>query len=250
VRVLILGGTGEARALALALDERRDVEVVSSLAGRVRNPALPVGAVRVGGFGGPDGLADYLLAGRFDALVDATHPFAATITAHAVEACRRSGVRGVVLARPEWAPQPGDDWTRVPDVASAAEVCAAAPDGCVFVTTGRRDLAAFAHDVRHTHLVRTVDAPEPPLPPATTLVLDRGPYTVAGETELMRTHGVVVLATKNSGGPMTAAKLTAARDLALPVVMVERPALPAGAVCVHTVDAALAWLDRHGEAPT
>ena len=243
MRVLLLGGTGEARALADALADRPDIELTSSLAGRVSNPTLPVGAVRMGGFGGTEKLAAYLRDERIDRVVDATHPFAATITAHAEKAARDADVPLLVLRRPGWTEQPDDDWTRVPDITSAAAATAQAPPGCVFVTTGRRDLAAYATDDMHHHLVRAVDPPDPPMPPHTTVLLDRGPYTVEGETELMRTHGVVIIATKDSGGPMTFAKLVAARTLGIPVVVVDRPAVPDGVQTVDSIAAATAWLD-------
>lgn len=244
MRVLILGGTGEARALAADLVRRPGSEVVSSLAGRVSDPALPLGEVRIGGFGGISGLSAYLADGAFDAVVDATHPFASTITANAAAAARSLSLPHLVLQRPAWAPGPGDQWTVVPDIAAAARATAAAPDGTVFVTTGKRDLGAFIADDRHLHLVRAVDPPQPPLPPKSVVLLDRGPFTVDSEAYLMRANNVVVLATKNSGGPMTSAKLDAARELRVPVVMVERPALPEGVTVVETVAAASSWLDN------
>jgi precorrin-6A/cobalt-precorrin-6A reductase len=243
VRVLILGGTGEARALAAALADRPGMIITSSLAGRVRDPALPAGEVRIGGFGGTTGLAAYLREQRVDAVVDATHPFAATMSAHAAEAATLTGVPLLGLRRLGWTEEPGDDWRRVPDISSAAAAAATAPPGCVFVTTGRRDLAAFAGDGLHDHLVRTVDPPSPPLPPRTTLLLDRGPYTLEGEGALMDEHGVVVLVTKDSGGPMTRAKIVAARERRIPVIVVERPAPPQGVRVVTSVEAATAWLD-------
>jgi precorrin-6A/cobalt-precorrin-6A reductase len=243
VRVLILGGTGEARALAAELAGRPGVAVMSSLAGRVSDPALPVGAVRIGGFGGVAGLVEYLAG--VDVLVDATHPFAATISAHAAQASAETGRPLLALRRPGWAPQPGDRWRRVPDIgAAAAAVAAAVPAGCVFVTTGRRDLAAFAGDSGHDYLVRTVDPPSGPTPPRMTLLLDRGPYTVEGEAALMREHAVTVLVTKDSGGEMTRAKLVAARERGIPVVMVDRPPLEVGVPAVATVAEAMQWLDR------
>jgi precorrin-6A/cobalt-precorrin-6A reductase len=243
VRVLILGGTGEARALAGALHDRPGVEVVSSLAGRVSNPALPVGEVRIGGFGGVAGLVEYLRSAHIDAVVDATHPFAATISAHAADAAVTAGCPLLALRRAGWTEQHGDVWTRVPDIEAAATVVALLPPGCVFVTTGRRDLAAFAADDRHDYLVRTVDPPTGQLPGRMTLLLDRGPYTVEGEVGLMRQHDVIALVTKDSGGAMTYAKLVAARDRGIPVVMVERPPLPPDVAAVATVEDAIAWLD-------
>lgn len=241
MRVLILGGTGEARSLAARLvDAGHDVE--SSLAGRVSNPALPPGRVRVGGFGGPDGLAAHLTTNAVDAVVDATHPFAATISANAAVAAHRVGVPLLALRRPGWSAGAGDDWTRVPDVAAAAAHAAATGPGTVFVTTGRRDLAAYAADASHGYLVRTVDPPAGATPPRMTLVLDRGPYTVDGELALMRTHAIGLLVTKDSGGALTEAKLVAAAMLELPVVVVDRPAVPAGVTCVDTVDTAAEWV--------
>jgi precorrin-6A/cobalt-precorrin-6A reductase len=239
VRVLVLGGTGEARALASRLVDA-GVDVVSSLAGRVQRPALPAGAVRIGGFGGPDGLARYLRAERITAVVDATHPFAATITANAAAAARTTGVPLLVLRRPGWHLDPS--WQQAADIAAAATAVREWPGESVFLTTGRRDLHVFAGDDRHRFLVRTVDPPDGPTPPHMTLLLDRGPYTVDGERALMREHGVGLLVTKDSGGTMTAAKLQAAAELSVPVLVVRRPPVPPGSDVVSTVDAAVEWL--------
>jgi precorrin-6A/cobalt-precorrin-6A reductase len=241
VRLLLLGGTGEARALAAALAER-PVEVISSLAGRVSNPALPVGAVRIGGFGGVPGLAEYLRGESIDAVVDATHPFAATISANAAAATSLAGVPSLVLRRDGWYARQGDHWTRVPDIVAAAAAASTAGPGTVFLTTGKRDLAVFAADVSHHYLVRVVDPPEAALPPSHTLLLSRGPYTLDGERALMREHDIALLVTKDSGGAMTAAKLDAARELELPVIMVDRPPLPAGVEVAADVDTAVAWV--------
>jgi precorrin-6A/cobalt-precorrin-6A reductase len=250
VRILVLGGTGEARALASRLVDA-EVAVLSSLAGRVREPRLPAGPVRIGGFGGAAGLAAFLREGGegvvagdrrggFTAVVDATHPFATTITANAVDATATAGVPLLVLRRPGWPPDPA--WRTVPDMAAAAAAVRDWTGESVFLTTGRRDLPVFAGDDRHRFLVRTVDPPEGAVPPRMTLLLDRGPYTVDGERALLREHGVGLLVTKDSGGTMTAAKLHAARELDVPVVVVRRPPLPAGCQLVETVDDALAWL--------
>ena len=235
----MLGGTAEARALAAALAER-GVPFVSSLAGRVSNPALPVGEVRVGGFGGADGLARYLRDDRITHVVDATHPFAATITANAAAACTE--VPLVVLRRLGWTERPGDQWRRVPTIEAAAARVAGAAPGSVFLTTGRRDLAAFADDNTHHYLVRTVDPPAGPTPARMTLLLDRGPYTLEGELALMREQDVHLLVTKDSGGPLTVAKLDAARELELPVIVVDRPPLPSGVNAVASVEAVLSQL--------
>ncbi|GAB2774640.1 cobalt-precorrin-6A reductase [Amycolatopsis magusensis] len=242
IRVLILGGTAEARALAAALTER-DIPVVSSLAGRVARPRLPVGEVRVGGFGGPEGLAAWLAEHRIRAVVDATHPFAERISASAVAATRSAGVPLLRLERPGWEASPGDDWHWTSSLTEAAELL---PElgGRVFLTTGRQGLPTFAHLDDLWFLIRCVDPPEPPLPKHHELLLNRGPYEVDGEAGLLRTRRIEVLVTKDSGGSMTAAKLVAARRLGLPVVLVRRPA-PAGAPrTVTTVPAVLAWLPR------
>ncbi|GAA3123223.1 cobalt-precorrin-6A reductase [Planomonospora alba] len=244
-RVLILGGTAEARALAAELTAA-GVRVVSSLAGRVTDPRLPVGEVREGGFGGPDGLAAWLAAEGVDALVDATHPFAARMTASAAEAARRTGVPLLVLRRPGWREGPGDDWLRVPSLQAAADLLVA-PAGAgavtrVFLTTGRRSLPVFAGLPGVWLLARSVDPPEPPVPDNVHVVLDRGPYTVEGERALIREHRLDVLVTKDSGGRMTTAKLVAARELGLKVIMVDRPPPPAGVRRVETAAEAAAWV--------
>ena len=243
MRVLILGGTGEARELAAQLD-RDGYDITSSLAGRVRDPKLPVGPTRIGGFGGVDGLTRYLRDDAVDAVVDATHPFAATITAHAVDACSAAGVPMLLLRRPGWTAGPGDDWRRVPDIGATVAAVRELPAGCVFVTTGRRDLAAFATDDVHDFLVRTVDPPSGDLPRRITLLLDRGPYTVDGEAALMSEHSVDALVTKDSGGAMTTAKLIAARERGIPVIMVDRPPLPDNVNTVDAPAAAVEWLRR------
>ncbi|MFI9245071.1 cobalt-precorrin-6A reductase [Streptomyces sp. NPDC053086] len=239
--VLILGGTTEARRLAADLAARPGIRVTTSLAGRVARPGAVAGEVRIGGFGGAQGLADWLRTHHVDALVDATHPFAEDITANAVLAAAAGGVPTVVLRRPGWQPGPGDRWYDVPSLAAAAEALPGLGRR-VFLSTGRLGLAAFAHLADLHFVVRSVDPPEPPMPPQTELVLARGPFTVADETQLLRAHRVGVLVTKDSGGEATAAKLTAARNLHLPVVVVRRPPLPPDAAAVPDVAGVLRWL--------
>ncbi|MFR0355847.1 cobalt-precorrin-6A reductase [Streptomyces sediminimaris] len=236
--ILILGGTTEARELAAALAARPGVRVTTSLAGRVTRPGAPVGDVRVGGFGGAAGLADWLREQHVDALVDATHPFAEKITANAAQAAAASGVPVVVLRRPGWRPGPGDRWHMVPSLTAAAELLPRFGSRA-FLTTGRLGLAAFAHLTDLHFVVRSVEPPGPPMPPHTEVLLARGPFTVADETSLLREHLVDVLVTKDSGGAATAAKLTAARRLGLPVVVVRRPPLPQGVRAVPDVAGAL-----------
>lgn len=241
MRVLLLGGTAEARALAARLHP--EVDVVSSLAGRVPDPALPVGAVRIGGFGGVDGLVQWLTEQRVDAVVDATHPFAATITAHAESACRRLSLPTVVLARPAW---PNAHAIVVGSDTQAADVVAMQGFSRVFLTTGRSGTAAFSA-VDAWFLIRAVTAPEPhTLPLRHRLLLSRGPYHYDDELRLMRDHGIDAVVTKNSGGDMTRAKLDAAEMLGVAVVMVDRPPLPDGVQTVSTVDEAVAWVRARG----
>lgn len=237
MRVLLLGGTAEGRALAKALHPQ--VDIVSSLAGRVPDPALPVGPVRVGGFGGVAGLRRYLHDERIDAVVDATHPFAATMTAHAAQACAELRVPHLVLARPAW--DPGSATVVASDGAAAKEV---AEQGYsrVFLTTGRSGVAAFA-DSDAWLLIRAVTPPDDTaMPRHHQLLLSRGPYHYDDELRILNEHRIEVLVTKNSGGEMTRAKVDAAAALKVPVVMVARPPLPEGARTVGTVEAAARWV--------
>jgi precorrin-6A/cobalt-precorrin-6A reductase len=237
--VLVLGGTAEARALATALVDR-DVPVVSSLAGRVANPRLPAGEVRMGGFGGPEGLARWLAEHDVAAVVDATHPFAERIGASAVAGTQAAGVALLRLQRPGWQEGPGDDWHWVDSLDEAAAKIGHLGRR-IFLTSGRQGLAAFAHCTDLWFLARCVDPPSPPLPPRIEVLLDRGPYRVPGEIALLRGHRIDVLVTKDSGGTMTAAKLVAARERGIPVVVVRRPARP-DTPTVEDVPSAVRWL--------
>jgi precorrin-6A/cobalt-precorrin-6A reductase len=240
--ILILGGTAEARLLAEELHAAA-VPVTSSLAGRVTRPRLPVGDVRVGGFGGAAGLADWISQRSVAGVVDATHPFAERISESAAQAATVTGVPLLRLERPGWAPGPGDRWLWVDDLPGAAAAVAALGPGRVLLTTGRQGLAAFAHDASNWFLIRCVDPPGGPLPARCEVHLDRGPYTLDGELRLIDGHAIDVLATKDSGGDLTAAKLAAARERELPVVVVRRP--PRRAVpSVATVAEASVWARR------
>ena len=241
MKFLLLGGTAEARALAARLHP--GVDVISSLAGRVPDPALPVGPVRIGGFGGVEGLRNWLRDNRLDAPVHATHPYAATITANAAAACVALGLPHLVLARPAW--DPGGVDLVGSDREAARRV---ARDGYsrVFLTTGRSGTAAFVGSDAW-FLIRAVTAPDPAaLPARHELLLSRGPYHFDGEFALLRDHRIDVLVTKNSGGAMTRPKLDAAAALSVPVVMIDRPALPAGVEAVATVEEAVAWVVERG----
>lgn len=243
--MLLLGGTSEASALARSLAARPGVTVTTSFAGRTTAPVAPAGATRVGGFGGPDGLAAYLRAERVDVLVDATHPFAAHMRWHAATAAAAAGIPRLRVERPPWAPVAGDRWTSVADLAGAADAVRAAGHARVFLSTGRTELAPFAR-CDCWFLVRSVEAPGDLPLPRVEVVLARGPFRYDDELALLRAHGIDAVVTKNSGAAATAAKLAAARTLGLPVVMVERPPSPPGPQAA-TADEALAWV--YGVAP-
>lgn len=244
-RVLVLGGTAEGRALAGALDAA-GVAVVSSLAGRVARPRLPAGEVRVGGFGGPQGLARWLAEQRVGAVVDATHPFAERISGSAAQACKAVGVPLLRLDRPGWKERDGDAWHWVDGLPAAAALVPRLGSR-VLLTTGRQGLAAFADVADAWFLVRCVEPPSPPLPPRHRLVIDRGPYTLGGELALIDAHDIELVVTKDSGGHHTEAKLDAARRRALPVIVVRRPPRPS-VPTVGQVEAALAWLRSTAQA--
>jgi precorrin-6A/cobalt-precorrin-6A reductase len=233
--VLVLGGTGEARALAGRLAAR--MRVTLSLAGRTRAPALPDCAVRVGGFGGADGLAAWLRGAGVTVLVDATHPFARVISANARAAAEGAGVPLVVLARPPWAQAPGDRWTEVPDMADAAAALGPVPRR-VFLAIGRQEVAAFRAAPHHRYLVRSVEPVAPgDLPQHAETILARGPFPEADEARLLRQRGIEVVVAKNSGGAATYGKIAAARALGVPVVMVARAAVPGAVATVEAAEA-------------
>ncbi len=207
----------------------------------MREPVLPAGAVRIGGFGGTEGLRKWLADNAIDAVVDATHPFAGTISSHAADAARAGGVPIVHLRRPGWSEQPGDRWSRVPDLAAAAHAVTAFDR--VFLTIGRQGVGAFAALGEPWFLIRAIDPPTGPVPPQHLLLLARGPFTAAQEVDLLREHRISVMVTKDSGGDLTAAKLTAARRCGIPVVVVDRPPVPEGVECAESVAAAWEWLN-------
>lgn len=243
-KILILGGTAEARSLAARLHDA-GIDAVSSLAGRVMNPAQPVGEVRVGGFGGVDGLVSWLRDNECTAIVDATHPFARVISANAAQAAAEIGLPLLTLRRAAWKAQPADTWIDVADMDGAAravaDMAAGRKDLRVFLTTGRQDVDAFNAIDDAWFLIRLVDPPEREGPRHSTMIRSRGPYTLDGELALMREHGIDVVVTKNSGGELVRAKLDAARELTIPVIMVRRPSTGSGPR-VHTAAEAAHWV--------
>lgn len=239
MKVLLLGGSEEARALAALLTADAAVDVVSSLPGQPSGVGPPLGRVRIGGFGGVRGLVDWLREESVEAVVDATPSFAATMTERAAEATRSVGVPLLVLRRPGWVPGPGDDWHWAGDLASAADLTPTVGSR-PFLTVGSHGLDAFAGLGLPT-LARCDEPPEP-RPRWCELIVDPGPHTVAGERDLFGRHGIDVLVSKDCGGPMTGAKLTAARELAVPVVMIRRPAVPPEVESVESVPDAVSWL--------
>lgn len=234
-RVLILGGTAEARELAAALHAEGH-HVITSLAGRVARPRLPVGDVRIGGFGGPDALATWLRSQEIAAMVDATHPFAERISASAVRAAEHAKVPLLRLERPGWTEGPGDQWLWVDGLDQAA-VRVPELGSRVLLTTGRQGLSAFAGVSDAWFLIRCVDPPHDSLPSRCEILLDRGPYTLDGELALIDHHDIEIVVTKDSGGNHTRAKLDAARQRGLPAIVVRRPPRPEveTVVAVHEV---------------
>lgn len=241
--ILILGGTSEARQLAGRLANRSDLKVTLSLAGRTAHPAAQPVPVRVGGFGGTDGLVAYLGAQSVDVLVDATHPYAETIAAHAAEAAARASVPIVALRRPAWTAAAGDRWIEVEDVAGAVAALGGEPRR-VFLAIGRQEIGAFTAAPQHDYLIRSVDPVEPPLDvPHAQYIMARGPFGESDERALLKEHRTEFIVAKNSGGQATYGKIAAARTLGVAVVMLRRPALPA-VPTAGTVEDALAWIDH------
>jgi precorrin-6A/cobalt-precorrin-6A reductase len=241
--VLILGGTTEGRLLGERLAKRGDLDVTLSLAGRTAAPVPHAVPVRIGGFGGAAGLADYLAAERIDALIDATHPYAAVISQNAAVAARDSAVPFVALRRAPWHAVADDRWIEVNDT-SAAVRAIGKPSRSVFVALGRNELAPFTGAPQHRYLVRSVDPVDPPLPlPHVAYVTARGPFSEANDRALMVEHGIEVVIAKNSGGGAAYGKIVAARALGIDVILLRRP--PASAEpAVETIEDAIAWLDH------
>ena len=242
MRILILGGTADASALAKLIAGDNRFQPTLSLAGRTASPAAPPIPYRVGGFGGWEGLAAWIEAEGVSAVVDATHPFAARISANAVKAAEAAGVALVTVIRPAWTQQEGDRWVLVPTPEAAAAALGPSPR-IVFLATGRLELPAFAAAPQHSYVARVIDHPgDVPLPPRIEFIYDRGPFDAAAEARLLTGHRAEIVVSKNSGGAATYGKIEAARALGLPVVMIERPSKPA----LHAVSGgseAMRWLE-------
>ena len=242
-RILILGGTTEARELGRELAGRDDVEVILSLAGRTASPLAQAVAVRCGGFGGIAGLTKYMRDHEIGALIDATHPFAATMSAHALAAAAQTNTPMIALCRPAWSRVAGDRWTEVGSINEAVAALGVMPRR-VFLALGRQELAPFASAPQHHYLIRSVDPVDPPLPvPSAQYILARGPFEEDKERALLLAHAVDVVAAKNSGGLATYGKIAAARGLGIPVILVQRPPAAAGPRAA-SVGEVLAWLDH------
>lgn len=242
MRVLLLGGTTEATALAQAFADN-GINAVFSYAGRTANPIGQPLPTRLGGYGGVQGLADYIADTGITHIVDATHPFAAQISQNAVEACALTNTPLMGYERPAWQAQPGDSWQYVADTQAAVAALPTAP-ARIFLAIGKQTLPAFAARPQHFYLLRLVDAPDTPLPvPNAEVVLDRGPFTVESDMALMQAHAITHVVAKNSGGTGALAKLEAARRLHLPVILIARPAL-ADRPIARSIAEVMDWLDH------
>lgn len=239
MRALILGGIADAGLLAAEI-ARAGIDAVYSYGGRTRAPADQPLPTRIGGFGGVSGLADYIRSEGITRVIDATHPFAAEMSRHAVEACADTGTPLIALERAPWTRAPDDNWIEVADVNTAV---AALPEATAnaFLAIGRQHIAPFAAKPQHAYTLRFVDPPEAPLPFAADVIVSRGPFTFEGELEMMRARGIAWIVARNSGGDGARAKIDAARALGLPVIMISRPELPERSR-VESVAEVMQWL--------
>lgn len=243
MRVLILGGTGDARELAARIANMTGVEAIASLAGATREPVTPVGNVRVGGFGGVAGLVNYLREMQIDVLIDATHPFANQISHHAAQAAEEVGIPRLLLNRPQWEKVPGDHWIEVESNTDAADALENHAKR-VFLTIGRQEISTFAHLQDIWFLMRMIDPPkaDSQIPPGV-ILYNKGPFNLENEREILTQYSIDTIVSKNSGGDSTYPKIIAARELGIKVVMVKRPPIPAGEQ-VTDVESAMMWLSE------
>lgn len=239
MRALILGGTSDAGLLATAIADAR-IDAVYSYGGRTRAPADQPLPTRIGGFGGVSGLADTIRREGITHVIDATHPFAAEMSRHAIEACAETGTPLIALERAPWSKAPGDIWIDVTDIDAAVAALPEAPAN-VLLAIGRQHIAPFASKPQHAYTLRFVDPPEAALPFAAHVIVSRGPFTLDGELEMMRRREIAWIVARNSGGDGARAKIDAARMLGLPVVMISRPQLPER-LRVESVTEVMQWL--------
>jgi precorrin-6A/cobalt-precorrin-6A reductase len=243
IKVLILGGTSEALELTAKLSVIPDVELIVSLAGRTRQSVKPSsGEIRIGGFGGQAGLIEYLQSQHINVLIDATHPFAAQISWNAAKAAIATNIPYLMVIRPAWIETLEDQWIEVENVASAAQIIPAIAQR-VFLSIGRQELTPFVNVPKVWFLMRSIDPPDLEIPKGK-LLLDRGPFSLQQERQLLQEYQIDAIVSKNSGGDATYAKIIAARELEIPVVMVQRPAMPI-AEKVTDVDRAVAWFTEN-----
>ena len=246
LRVLILGGTGDTAELSVKINNITEIEAIASLAGRTREPVVPVGNIRVGGFGGATGLVEYLQNQKIDVLIDATHPFANHISWNAAAAATKVGIPRLLVNRPPWEKEPGDIWIEVENNTEAAAVLENQVLGNeaqrVFLTIGRQEISVFSCLQEMWFLMRMIDPPAADVViPTGLMLLDRGPFTLEDEREILTKYNIDTIVSKNSGGNATYPKIIAAREMGIKVVMVKRPALPPGEQ-VADVESAVKWL--------
>jgi precorrin-6A/cobalt-precorrin-6A reductase len=239
-RILILGGTRDALELADTLSADAHFSAIYSLAGRVEHPRLPNCETRIGGFGGVSGLSTYLADNRIHAVIDATHPFAATIKQHAEQASQQQALPLLALVRPPWSAIDGDIWHEVPDLHSATALIPRLGKR-IFLAIGRQEVSVFAPCTDEYLLIRAIEPPTGPLPPNCDVLFARGPFHFEDELKLLRDHAIDLVVTKNSGGTATYPKIAAARELHIPVIMVQRPRAPQ-VPSAATISSALTWL--------
>lgn len=241
MRVLILGGTGDARELAAKVANITGIQAIASLAGATREPVTPVGNVRVGGFGGVAGLVNYLREMQIDVLIDATHPFANQISENAAQAAQEVGISRLLLNRPPWEKLPGDNWLEVNNNIDAA-VALENQAQRVFLTIGRQEISTFAHLQNIWFLMRMIDPPKADsIIPNGVILYDKGPFSLDNERDILKQYSLDTIVSKNSGGNATYSKIIAARELGIKVIMLKRPSVPAGEQ-VTDVESAVMWL--------
>lgn len=225
-KILLLGGTKEARLLAERISAGDTIQVVYSLAGRTREPLLPTCLIRYGGFGGVQGLVTYLQEQQINMVVDATHAFAQIMRKHAALACQEMHIPYLAFVSEAWSAMPDDLWYDAPTVAQSVDIVEKLGTR-VFLAIGRQELAAFASLPHKWFLIRSIEMPAEPLPPQHVVVLQRGPFAFDDELQLLQRYKIDTIVTKNSGGSAAYAKIEAARALRLPVIVITRPPRPA-----------------------